>query len=155
MYDFIYVLCWTTKFYVWRNMMILCWCALVMVMFESLFYFAHIFLLVVTVRGSSPYNVRNDYHWEGELFNKSVLIIEQPCFFCTMCILSSTTKKGEIESAIMPLILFWCWWQYTHRGLTKFVKYISGFSPLGIMCVWIMTSEIFIFLKNEETSLLA
>ena len=68
-------------------------------------------------------NVGNGYYLEGELS----IYVHFMCFYCShlggalrqsllsieffyplraMCMLSSTTKKGEIESAIMPLIVF-------------------------------------------------
>jgi len=77
-------------------------------------------------------------HWGGAKENRNIYCIMLSwitllnVFILCMVLdvwLSSTNKKGEIESASCPYIKFWCWWQYTCRGLTMFVKWISGFSP--------------------------
>ena len=58
----------------------------------------------------------------------------QRLFKKSACVLSSTTKKGEIESAIMPLILFWCWWQHAFLELIM-LSSISQDYVSSAMCV--------------------
>ena len=87
----------------------------------------------IILKGSSLHVYSLWYHIEGELTPCLFLIIELHnksfrllFFYVCAYMLSSTTKKGEIESAIMPLIIFWCWWQHICSGLIMFIKYISG-----------------------------
>ena len=54
--------------------------------------------------------------------------------------LSSTTKKGEIESAIMPLIIFYVD-DNMHIG-TNHVYQVSLRIMSQGLCVWIMTTDI-------------
>ena len=59
------------------------------------------------------------------------------------------TKRGRLKEQSCPYIMFWCWWQYTCRGLTMFVKWISGVSPRFIKGVWIMSIRSWFYSRKK------
>ena len=59
------------------------------------------------------------------------------------------TKRGRLKEQSCPYIMFWCWWQYTCRGLTMFVKWISGLSPWIIKGVWIMNIRSWFYSRKK------